>query len=88
MADEAANSAQFTYNQLVNTGQCGIGSGTNQLVDHNKVFETNPIWDGGGCGTPTLGGDTWDLTAFKTLNPPSTTMPPPLIPPAAQKLRG
>jgi hypothetical protein len=123
IADEAANSAQFTYNQLVNTGQCGIGiaSGTNQLVDHNKVFENdqisgggntaiyiwnqygeacgpvtltnntavfkltngtyNSFYDGGGCTPETKSGNTWDAAAWNLLNPPSTKMPPPLIPP-------
>jgi hypothetical protein len=123
IADEAANGASFTYNELVNTGQCGIGiaSGTNQLVDHNKVFENdqisgggntavylwkqygeacgpvtltnniavfklsngtyNSFWDGGGCAPETKSGNTWDAAAWNLLNPPSTTMPPPLIPP-------
>jgi hypothetical protein len=49
IADGDANSAQFTYNELVNTGECGIGiaSGTNQSVENNKAFETNPISGGG-----------------------------------------
>ncbi|HYA25509.1 MAG TPA: hypothetical protein VEF05_15205 [Terriglobales bacterium] len=49
IADEAANKVLFTHNRLVNTAQCGIGiaSGTNQLVDHNKIFENDQISGGG-----------------------------------------
>jgi hypothetical protein len=45
IADESANSVQFTKNFLLNTGQCGIGiaDGTNQLVDGNKIYNTNPV---------------------------------------------
>jgi len=53
----------------------------NIAVFQNPDGKYNSYWDGGGCGTPTLTGDTWDLAAFNTLNPPSTTMPPPPIPP-------
>ncbi len=115
--------SSFTYNELVNTGQCGIGiaSGTNQLVENNKVFENdqisgggntaiylwnqysepcgpvtltgnigvfkltngtyNSLYDGGGCTPETVSGNTWDEAAWDLLYPPSTTMPPPLIPP-------
>jgi hypothetical protein len=49
IADEGANSVLFLGNQLLDTGECGIGiaSGTNQLVDHNELFETVPISGGG-----------------------------------------
>lgn len=45
IADEAANSMQFKSNSLLDTGQCGIGiaDGTNQLVDGNKIYNTNPV---------------------------------------------
>jgi hypothetical protein len=48
IADEAANSVQFLDNVLVDTGQCGIGiaSGTNQVVDGNKVLNSNPVAGG------------------------------------------
>lgn len=123
IADESANSATFQSNKLSNTGQCGIGiaSGTNQLIDSNKILNTTPVsgagntgiyvwnqnpeacgpvtvsnnvdsavnfagtpnsyWNGGGCGTVTLTGNTFDTTAKNQLNPMSTTNPPPLIPP-------
>ncbi|SPF40689.1 exported hypothetical protein [Candidatus Sulfotelmatobacter kueseliae] len=49
IADEAANNVLFARNWLVNTGQCGIGiaSGTNQLVDGNRIFNARPIAGGG-----------------------------------------
>jgi hypothetical protein len=49
IADEAANSALFIDNHLLDTGQCGIGiaSGTQQLVDHNKVLNRTPVNGGG-----------------------------------------
>jgi len=49
MADDSANSMQFKNNMLLNAGQCGIGiaDGTNQIVDSNKVFNTNPVSGGG-----------------------------------------
>lgn len=45
IADEAANSGNILSNILSNTGQCGIGiaSGTNHLVDHNKILNLNPV---------------------------------------------
>ena len=78
IADEAANSVSFTYNELVNTGQCGIGiaNGTNQLVGHNKVFENDQISGGGNtaiylwkdseaCGPVTLANN---IAVFKQTN--------------------
>ena len=49
IADDTANSVQFTDNRLLNTGECGIGiaDGTNQLVRGNKVYNTNPVPGGG-----------------------------------------
>jgi hypothetical protein len=49
IADEAANSVLFMGNRLLDTGQCGIGiaSGTQQLVDHNKVLNRTPVSGGG-----------------------------------------
>jgi hypothetical protein len=49
IADEAADSVLFIGNQLLDTGQCGIGiaSGTHQLVDYNKVLNRNPVAGGG-----------------------------------------
>ncbi|HLF78765.1 MAG TPA: right-handed parallel beta-helix repeat-containing protein [Dehalococcoidia bacterium] len=40
IADDSANNMQFLDNTLVNTGQCGIGiaSGTNQVVDGNRIL--------------------------------------------------
>jgi len=45
IADDGANSVQFTGNSLVDTGQCGIGlaSGTGQVVDHNRILNRNPV---------------------------------------------
>jgi len=49
IADEAANSVLFMNNQLLDTGQCGIGiaSGTHQLVEQNKVLNRTPVSGGG-----------------------------------------
>jgi hypothetical protein len=49
IADEAANSVLLVGNQLLDTGQCGIGiaSGTNQLIDHNKILNRTPVNGGG-----------------------------------------
>jgi hypothetical protein len=45
IADKGANSAQFTHNRLVDTGQCGIGvaSGTDQVVEGNWIVNRNPV---------------------------------------------
>ncbi|HUZ48097.1 MAG TPA: IPT/TIG domain-containing protein [Terriglobia bacterium] len=45
IADDAANSATFSSNILVNTGQCGIGiaDGTNQVVSGNQVINKTPV---------------------------------------------
>jgi len=49
IADKGANNAQFTSNMLVDTGECGLGiaSGTDQLVDGNRVVNRNPVPKGG-----------------------------------------
>jgi Right handed beta helix region len=45
IADLQANSVQFINNDLIDTGQCGIGiaDGTNQLLDGNRVINRNPV---------------------------------------------
>ncbi len=49
IADDDANSATFSSNILVNTGQCGIGiaDGTNQVVSGNQVINKTPVSGGG-----------------------------------------
>jgi hypothetical protein len=49
IADDRANGAQFLSNTLLDTGQCGIGigSGTNQIVDSNRVLNRTPVPGGG-----------------------------------------
>jgi IPT/TIG domain/Right handed beta helix region len=49
ITDNSANSATFSSNVLVNTGQCGIGigSGTNQVVSGNQVINRTPVSGGG-----------------------------------------
>jgi hypothetical protein len=49
IADQAANNAKFLNNVLVRTGQCGIGlaSGTNLVVDGNKIFNNTAVPGGG-----------------------------------------
>lgn len=49
IADDGANSATFSSNILVNTGQCGIGiaDGTNQVVSNNQVINETPVSGGG-----------------------------------------
>jgi hypothetical protein len=50
IADQAANNARFLNNVLVRTGQCGIGlaSGTNLVVDGNKIFNNTAVPASGG----------------------------------------
>jgi hypothetical protein len=52
IADEAANGSSFQNNTLWNTGQCGIGvaSGTNVIVDGNRVLNTTPVQGAGNTG--------------------------------------
>ncbi|MGH9430372.1 MAG: hypothetical protein ACRD3T_02395 [Terriglobia bacterium] len=49
IGDEAAKNVLFIGNQLVDTGQCGIGiaSGTNQLVEGNDIINRTPVQGGG-----------------------------------------
>jgi hypothetical protein len=49
ITDQAANNAKFVNNTLIRTGQCGIGlaSGSNLLVDGNKIFNNTAIPGGG-----------------------------------------
>lgn len=74
IADDSANSMQFKGNMLLNSGQCGIGiaDGTNQIVDNNKVYNTNSIAGAGNtaiyvwkqyaaaCGPTTLSNNVAD----------------------------
>jgi hypothetical protein len=74
MADDSANSIQFKSNKLLNSGQCGIGiaDGTNQVVDSNRVYNTNPVSGAGntaiyvwkqyaaGCGPTTVSNNVAD----------------------------
>lgn len=50
IADNGANSVKFLNNTLVNTGQCGIGigSGTNQVVDSNRILNNGVDLDNAG----------------------------------------
>jgi hypothetical protein len=50
IADASANEMQFLNNTLVRTGQCGIGiaSGTNQIVDGNRIFNDGLSHDDAG----------------------------------------
>jgi Right handed beta helix region len=45
ITDQAANNARFLNNVLVRTGQCGIGmaSGTNLVIDGNKIFNNTAV---------------------------------------------
>lgn len=49
IADNDANSATFSGNTLVNTGSCGIGiaSGTNQVINSNRIITLDPVSGGG-----------------------------------------
>lgn len=49
LADIGANSIRFVGNDLVDTGQCGIGiaSGTNQFLDDNEIINRTPVQGGG-----------------------------------------
>jgi hypothetical protein len=45
IADDGANAVRFSANRLVDSGQCGIGiaSGTNQVVEGNKIINRTPV---------------------------------------------
>jgi hypothetical protein len=48
MADTYSNGGQIVNNQLVDTGQCGIGIVDGSHVAHqNRVYNTNPVTGGG-----------------------------------------
>lgn len=49
LADYGAHNAQFINNTIVDTGNCGIGitSGSNPIVDTNRVLNRKPIPGGG-----------------------------------------
>jgi hypothetical protein len=47
IADDGANRVQFTGNRLVDSGQCGIASGTDQFVEHNRIINRTPVPGGG-----------------------------------------
>ena len=49
IADDGASDVSIVSNQIVNSGQCGIGiaSGTGQLVRRNRVINRNPVRGGG-----------------------------------------
>jgi hypothetical protein len=52
IADDQADSVQFTDNVLLNAGQCGIGiaNGTNQTVSGNQILDDTPVDGGGNTG--------------------------------------
>jgi hypothetical protein len=52
IADDGADSVQFTDNVVYNAGQCGIGisNGTNQTVTGNKILDDTPVDGGGNTG--------------------------------------
>jgi hypothetical protein len=78
--DGGGNTALYVWNQY--PGACGPVSVTNNVVSGIKPDGTaSSYWNGGGCGTVTLSGNTFDQAASAMLTPPDQKIPPPRIPP-------
>jgi len=74
------NVAIYVWNQYTET--CGPVTVSNNIATEilsKGVY--NSFWYGGGCDPLTQIGNIWDEAAQRLLSPPSTKMPPPLIPP-------
>jgi hypothetical protein len=74
------NVAIYVWNQYTET--CGPVTVSNNIATEilsKGVY--NSFWYGGGCDPLTQSGNIWDEAAQQLLSPPSTKMPPPLIPP-------
>ncbi|MBV9633627.1 MAG: hypothetical protein JOZ40_03275 [Methylobacteriaceae bacterium] len=52
ISDTSTDTLSFLRNRIYETGQCGIGvaSGTTITVDSNKIFNDNPVPNGGNTG--------------------------------------
>jgi hypothetical protein len=78
--DGGGNTAMYVWNQY--SGACGPVSVTNNVVSGIKPDGTpSSFWNGGGCGTVTSTGNTFDQAAAAMLTPPDQKIPPPKIPP-------
>ena len=79
--DGGGNTALYVWNQY--QAPCGPVSVTNNVVSGVKPDGTpSSFWNGGGCGTVTSTGNTFDQAAAAMLSPPDQKIPPPAIPPA------
>ncbi len=78
--DGGGNTALYVWNQYAAT--CGPVGVTNNVVSGVKPDGTpSSFWNGGGCGTVTTSGNTFDQAAAAMLTPPDQKIPPPKIPP-------
>ncbi|MGO9836403.1 MAG: right-handed parallel beta-helix repeat-containing protein [Polyangiaceae bacterium] len=78
--DGGGNTALYVWNQY--PGVCGPVSIVNNVISGIKPDGTpSSYWNGGGCGTVTLTGNTFDQDAAAMLTPPDQKIPPPKIPP-------
>ncbi len=78
--DGGGNTALYVWNQYASP--CGPVSVTGNVVSGVKPDGTpSSFWNGGGCGTVTDTGNTFDQAAAAMLSPPDQKLPPPKIPP-------
>ena len=78
----AGNTGIYVWSQY--TDACGpvtVSNNVSSALKPDMVTESG-YWDGGGCGTVTTTGDTWDAAARALLTPVAQKLPPPAIPPA------
>ncbi|MFY9527650.1 MAG: right-handed parallel beta-helix repeat-containing protein, partial [Candidatus Acidiferrales bacterium] len=74
------NTAIYVWNQYASA--CGpVTLSGNIATEIQSDGTQSGFWNGGGCDPATLTNDTFDAAAQALLEPPSRTMPPPLIPP-------
>ena len=74
------NTAIMVWNQY--SSPCGPVAVSGNIATESKPDGTQSgFWNGGGCGTVSSTNNAFDGAALSLLTPPSTTMPPPSIPP-------
>ena len=73
------NTALYVWNQYAPS--CGPVTASNNIADGIKPDGTHSgYWDGGGCGTVKITGNTFNQAAYNMLYPMASTNPPPSIP--------
>lgn len=77
------NTAIYVWKVYANDPPCGPVAITNNIASELKpdMSTESGYWNGGGCGPVTVSGNTFDSAARAQLYPPSSKLPPPMIPP-------